>query len=117
MKRLIFGSLSVLLLGAAAPAALAGQVVLRPEAQNQTSITVAEITPFDLVTRTYNGEFADQGLPGGSALISAYNYGRVDAEDLVKAGINQGRLTVDTLENQDYLNAVAFQLEAQETRD
>lgn len=115
MKRFIFSGLSLLLLSVAAgPAVVAGEVTLNPGTQNQTTIPVQSITPFDLVTRAFNGEFEDQGIPGGIALIDAHNYHRIEAEDLVKGAINEGRLTIDMLEDEGYLHAVEMQLEAQE---
>lgn len=118
MKRLMLSGLSMLILsGAAAPAAFANKVTLNPQARNQTTISVQSITPFDLVTRAFNGEFEDQGIPGGLALINAHNYNRIGAEDLVKGAINEGRLTLDRLEDEGYLHAVAMQLAAQELRD
>lgn len=96
MKRALFGTLSALLLtAAAAPSAMAAE----------------SITPNNLVNRAYNGAYTDQGIPSFNNLANAQRYGRVKAEDLVKGAIADGRLSQDTLSDEGYLNAVENALE------
>ncbi|MDJ0687191.1 MAG: hypothetical protein QNJ41_01660 [Xenococcaceae cyanobacterium MO_188.B32] len=75
---------------------------------------MVEITPFNLVTKSYQGYFADQGLPSHSALLTEVKRGRIKAEDLVEAAIDQGRLSSVTLNDEAYLNSVEAHLEGLE---
>lgn len=69
-----------------------------------------KITPFSLVHRAYNGGFRDSGIPGYSTLIHSTKSGKVDARDLIRAGIIQGRLTNRDLYDPSYLSAVRAHL-------
>lgn len=112
MKRAIFGTFATLLLTAAiAPGAIAGKVALNAEAANRTSLNVQAIEPVDLVNRAYNGAYIEQGVPSYAALTNARRYHTITAEDLVKAGINEGRLTVAALDDRAYVSAVENALE------
>lgn len=75
-----------------------------------TNLGAQEIKPFNLVHRAYSGHFSDNGIPGFNRLKTAYRSGQLDAEDLMQAAIEQGRLSPDRLEDRGYVNAVAFQL-------
>lgn len=67
---------------------------------------VAEISPYDLVTASYQGRFIEQGIPSGSKLITATHINQIDAEDLVKGAISAGKLSEATLEDRGYLYRV-----------
>ncbi|MEM9539506.1 MAG: hypothetical protein AAGA60_08340 [Cyanobacteria bacterium P01_E01_bin.42] len=69
-----------------------------------------KITPFNLVHRAYNGGFRDSGIPGYSTFIHSTKSGKVDAKDLIRAGIIQGRLTNQDLYDPSYLSAVRAHL-------
>ncbi|MGK7926053.1 MAG: hypothetical protein AB4290_12550 [Spirulina sp.] len=69
-----------------------------------------KISPFSLVHRAYHGGFRDSGIPGYSTLIHAAKSGKVDATDLIRAGIIQGRLTTQDLYDPGYLSAVRAHL-------
>ncbi|MBP0017865.1 MAG: hypothetical protein J7647_09940 [Cyanobacteria bacterium SBLK] len=69
-----------------------------------------KITPFNLVHRAYSGGFRDSGIPGYSTLIQSTKSGKVDARDLIRAGIIQGRLTNRDLYDPSYLSAVRAHL-------
>jgi len=69
-----------------------------------------KISPFNLVERAYQGGLKDSGIPGYGALLNAYKAGKIAPEDLVRAGIVQGRLTAADLYDQRYLTAVESQL-------
>lgn len=111
MKRLILASsfLTICLtpLTIVSPVTLAGDLV---PVSTRNPITTAEIQPFNLVYRTYNGDFSNQGMPSFNRLTTAFQTGQIQAKNLVKAAINEGRLSQDALSDQAYLNAVNFQL-------
>lgn len=69
-----------------------------------------EITPFNLVSRGYQGYFANHGVEGNAGFTRAIRTGKVTAKDLVKLGINQGRLAPSTINDQAYLNDVKYHL-------
>lgn len=69
-----------------------------------------KISPFHLVERAYQGGLKDSGIPGYGALLNAYKAGKIAPEDLVRAGIVQGRLTAADLYDKSYLMAVESQL-------
>jgi len=104
MQRTLFGTLSVLLLSAAAaPAALAGEVAIN------TSDAIARGTsPFALVNQAQRGQL--DGMPGFAQFDTQVELGRIDAEDVVRAGIAEGRLSANALDDEGYVNAVKTQL-------
>ena len=112
MKRLIISTLSLLALSTLAAPAFAGEISFKKSNRNIIAAnTVSErqttdITPFDLVTGGYQGRFVDRGIPSGGAFISEVRNNRIEAEDLVKAGIASNRLSADTINNANYLNYV-----------
>ena len=64
MKRPLIVSLSALVLSLVTAPAFANEV----SAVNQNSMrSVVEITPFNLVTPSYQGYFADRGIPSNAA--------------------------------------------------
>ncbi|WP_204105749.1 MULTISPECIES: hypothetical protein [Spirulina sp. CCY15215] len=65
-----------------------------------------KISPFNLVYRAYNGGFQDSGIPGFKSLMTSTKSGKIDATDLIRAGIIQGRLTTQDLYDPGYVNAV-----------
>lgn len=107
MKRSIFVSLSALALSLVAVPAFSNQVSAAP--QNSTG-SVVEITPFNLVTRSYQGYFADQGIPSNAAFVNAVSRGKVTAKDLVEKAIAHGRLSPETINDRAYLNNVSSHL-------
>ncbi|MGD1917884.1 MAG: hypothetical protein ACFCAD_02765 [Pleurocapsa sp.] len=64
---------------------------------------VLTITPYDLVTASYQGRFVGQGIPSAGRFTSAVRSNRIKAEDLVKVAISQRRLSIETLEDRGYL--------------
>ncbi len=78
---------------------------------NTTMNNMGNITPFNLVHSSYQGQFKQQGIPSYSGLLTATKSGEVDAESLVKVAIDQGRLDPSYMENSSYLSHVQFILE------
>jgi hypothetical protein len=71
-----------------------------------------ETDAFNLVNSAYRGELQKQGIPSYSQLIRDYNIGQVTAEDVVEAAIEADMVSPETMEDEEYLNAVNLQLEA-----
>lgn len=107
MKRLIIATLSTLMLGSLGVPALASEVSYQRLAQNNIT---NQTQPIDLVFLARQGYFQDQGIPQGNVLGFAFDSGKVTAESLVKAGIAEGRITPETLNDEGYLRSVDYNL-------
>lgn len=122
MKRLVLGSLSVLLMSATVAPALRAEVSAETAPANvpQTQATNVPpniaarmaVTPFNLVFLAFQGFFETQGVPSSMSLLSAYRNKQVTAVDLVKIAVSMNRLPQSSLTDQKYLSAVDSQLEA-----
>lgn len=111
MKRLIIGSFSLLVASAiAAPAIRAQENLYHASEQRHAATAVNQITPFNLAYLAYRGELRNQGIPGYSGLVSAYQDGRVSAESLVQTAITTNLLSENALNDEGYINAVDAQL-------
>lgn len=112
MKRLIIGSLSVLLVATATtPAVKAEPIAVNlPTIQNSPTSKV-ELTPNQLVSLAYSGYLKSQGVPSYGALSAAVNQGSINAQDLVQSAIKAHRLPAQVLANQGYLGNVQNQLQ------
>lgn len=96
MKRVIVGSISVLMMSIAiAPAAVA---------------SAPKATPADLINLAKNGYFQDQGIPNNYGLADAVTAGRVDAVDIVKAAIEENRTAPEVINDKAYMNVLESQL-------
>ena len=112
MIRLIIGGLSVLLLATATASAVSAKDkdTALSSTTNLNSINRNQLTPFNLVSLAYQGNFKAQGIPSSGALIAAYQIGQVSAESLVKKAVAADILSPSVLNDQGYLNAVNTQL-------
>ncbi|MEO1374174.1 MAG: hypothetical protein AAFW70_07625 [Cyanobacteria bacterium J06635_10] len=110
MERLLLATIGTILVATTAtPSALANKTAANSNVtQNQV---VNNITPFNLVSLAYQGQFKNQGVPGYNLLLSAVRFGEVNGKDLVKHGIDSGRLSPETINNTGYIQAVEFQLQ------
>ncbi|MGD1921666.1 MAG: hypothetical protein ACFCAD_23905 [Pleurocapsa sp.] len=107
MKRTLFATLSALALSLTAAPAFAGETV----AVNSQSVNnIVEITPFNLVSRSYQGSFKDRSIPSYGSFVKAANGGRITAKDLVKVAIADGRLSPETINDRGYLRNVTSHL-------
>jgi hypothetical protein len=109
MKRLILLTLSVLTLSlAATPHAQAENRLEHLERATMSSnIANKEISPFELVSRAYQGEYTNQGIPGFGSFSSAAASGRIKAQDLIRAAIDAKQLSIEVANDLSYQNAVA----------
>ena len=103
MKSFVVSTLSVLVLSNLVTPAFANEIA----AVNRTTANnISEITPFNLVSGSYQGRFSNQGIPSYNAFLQAIRTNRIEATDLVKSAIAAGRLPEDTLKDTGYLNSV-----------
>jgi len=108
MKRFLIAGLGTLLFTTATTPAFAKKVATNsPQARNQVT---RNVKPFNLVFLGYQGHFQEQGIPSNGAFVNRVRYGDINAKDLVKSAIAQGKLSPDTINNRSYLNAVNNQL-------
>ena len=103
MKRLLISTLSVLALSSIAVPTLANELV---RVSPISTSNIVEITPFNLVTGSYQGLFEDQGIPSSSSLLTAIRTKKITAEDLVRGAIAKGRLSEASLNDTSYINHV-----------
>ncbi|MBW4426709.1 MAG: hypothetical protein KME50_20220 [Nostoc desertorum CM1-VF14] len=76
---------------------------------NSTSISYLE--PLDLVSYAYQGGLLQEGILSGGTLVLKTLNKNIIAKDLVRAAVNADKLPAQVLNDQNYLNAVALQLE------
>ena len=93
MKGLIFGSLSMLIVAIASP------------------LNANAATPVNLVNLARNGYFQEQGIPSHLALKKEIAFERIKGEDLVKAAIEQNRISAELLNDSSYVKSVDQQLD------
>ena len=112
MKKLIFSSLSALiLLTAFAPSTKAqGLENATDGVQQGEQYAEKQMSPFDLVSAAYEGRFKDLGIPGYGQLEDNYDTDQVTAKDLINAGIKMGELSPQAANDEEYINNVDAQL-------
>ena len=69
------------------------------------------ITPYALVSQSYQGQFQQEGIPSAGAFISSVRKNRITASQLVQVGIDMGRLPDTALSDESYIRAVDNVLE------
>ena len=103
MKRSLLVAISLIsVIGIASPSIAESELAINTQSTKQ----VLDISPFNLIQAGYQGRLANQGIPSAGRLRTAVRQNRIKAQDLVKAGIAQQRLSADTLENKSYLRNV-----------
>lgn len=110
MKFLILSSLSVLLVSAATAPTLRAETAAVNPTTNSTA-TISQLNPFNLVHLAYRGYFRDQGIPGYIAFLSAYETGKISSKDLVQSAVKKNKLSSKVLDDRGYLRAVEAHLE------
>ncbi|MBD2339982.1 hypothetical protein H6G64_23715 [Calothrix sp. FACHB-156] len=107
MKRLIGSSLSLVLISTATvPVFASEKIVVNTQNIASNSVSKTRIEPFDLVGLAYQGYFEEQGIPGYSELILAYQAKQITPQDIVQSAVNTNRLSSETLNDRGYINAV-----------
>ncbi len=112
MKHLIFGSLSLLLMSAATAPAIKAQppVAVGPAEAGVVPSYIQQTTPVSLVSLAYRGYFKNRGIPSYGVLLSAYQSGKITAQDLVQVAVEVNRVSAEVLSDSGYLNAVEQEL-------
>ncbi len=108
MKGFIITGLSSLVLGSFFTPVNATEIVAVNSTVEQNQISY--LSPFNLVSHGRGGTFSEQGIPGHVRFSLAIKSGKVNAESLVKAAVEAGRLSSETLNNSTYLSNVQFEL-------
>lgn len=108
MKRLLITTLSAMALSSLVMPVAANEVAA---VRSNSADNILKITPIDLVSGSYQGRFTKHGIPSSGAFLSSVRANQIQAEDLVKVAIAEGRLTEDTLSDRSYLSAVEFALD------
>lgn len=111
MKFTILGGLSVLLFSIADVTTLGVEIAAAAERGENSTAIKYQLRPFNLVYLAYQGYFRDQGIPGYSAFLAAYETGRVSAEDLIQSAVKKNKLSSETASDRGYLRAVKSQIE------
>ncbi len=106
MKRYIIGGISFLLVSAAIAPAVKAVPEETAAGPTRPERIVHSLSAVNLVELSYRGEFEDDGISSYAKFISAVNRGDLTAEDLVEAGIANGRLPSNALEDDDFLFSV-----------
>jgi hypothetical protein len=115
MKRFTLVGLSILCLSLAATKSVKAvthieRLSMPIETLLVTKIDNVQITPFELVSRAYQGEYRTQGIPGFGSFQSAISSKRITAKDLVEAAIDAKQLLPGDQTDRGYLNAIEQQL-------
>ncbi len=103
-RSLIFICLSISTIGSL-PIANA-QILARQNLATETYQT----TPVNLVYLAHRGYFQEKGIPSYLSLRTAYNLGRVNAFDIIRAGVQANRISPNSLNDRSFVKAVARQL-------
>lgn len=113
MERLLLAAVGTIFIATTAtPPVLANKTAANSNiTQNITQKQIKEnITPFNLVSLAYQGEFKTQGVGGYNSLITAILFDEVSGKDLVQIGIDTGRLSANTINDSSYISSVNSQL-------
>ena len=118
MKRFTSRMISTLLISAAiSPAVQASETRINAATLDSTRPAyLTETSPFSLVYLAYRGYFAERGIPSYQALVSAYSLGKISAEELVQTGVETGRVSPNTVDDQGYISAVDSRLRTLKSR-
>ncbi|EAZ90413.1 hypothetical protein CY0110_28809 [Crocosphaera chwakensis CCY0110] len=108
MKGFIITGLSSLVLGSFFTPVNATEIMAVNSTVEQNQISY--LSPINLVSHGRSGTFSEQGIPSHIRFSLAIKSGKVDAESLVKAAVEAGRLSSETLNNSSYLSNVQFEL-------
>lgn len=112
MKRLIYGGLSILLMGMAIAPAASAQMRIDNDSQLYLQPEARRVSAFELVSQAFRGEFSEYGIPSYGYFLSAYRTGELDAEEVIRTAVEANWLSPMAIYDQDYESAVAAQLDS-----
>lgn len=110
MERLLLAAVGTILIATTVtPPVLANKTAAN---SNVTQSQIHKnITPFNLVSLAYQGEFKNQGVGGYNSLLTAIVFDEVNGKYLVQIGIDTGRLSAETINDSGYISSVDSQLQ------
>lgn len=73
---------------------------------NRSMMNMANITPFNLVSGAYRGQFKNSGIPSYNQFNVAVKTGKIDSKTLIQKAIDNGRLDSAKINDQGYINSV-----------
>lgn len=109
MNRFLLIGLTTLAFTTIVPSVSQANPIYNPNTISRAS--VRQIAPSNLVIMARRGQLKTQGIPGSIQLTSEYVLGRIDAKKIVQAAIAAHLLPTDAVQDSNYLNAVASQLQ------
>ncbi|PSB56934.1 hypothetical protein [Chamaesiphon polymorphus] len=122
MKRYLSIGLAVVAISLAANTSVQArgktEMLTKPEVSTKPLILAADrpslgyITPFELVSGAYQGQYRDHSIPGFGSLVDGARTGKITAQDLVRAAIDSKRLPPQAIADRSYLGNVDLQLKS-----
>ncbi|MFS0516569.1 hypothetical protein ACEYW6_17885 [Nostoc sp. UIC 10607] len=111
---LIFAAITLVpgIAGAQTATTNGSAIVINSNNLSSNSTSINYLQPFNLVTFAYQGGLKQHGIPSGGELVIETLHRNIIAKDLVKAAVNADKLPSHVLNDQNYLSAVNFQLNA-----
>jgi hypothetical protein len=111
MKHFLLTSLSILCLSLATTTSIeAAPRTAQISKLTTTDDISTKITPFELVSRAYQGSYQSQGIPGFGGFLAASSTKTITAKDLVKAAIDAKQLAPETQSDLNYINDIDLHL-------
>ena len=122
MKRYLSLGLAVVAISLAANTSVEArgktEVLTKPEVITKPLLLAADrpslgdITPFELVSGAYQGQYRAHSIPGFGSLSAGVRSGEITAKDLVKAAIDSKLLPPQAIVDRSYLGYVDLQLKS-----
>jgi hypothetical protein len=109
MKKLILLTISVLTLSLATATNVKAENRLEhlDRVMMSNNTVSADLSPFELVSRAYQGEYSMQGISGFGSFSSGITSGRITARDLIRAATEAQQLSSELATDPSYQRAVA----------
>ncbi|MEO1684903.1 MAG: hypothetical protein AAFS06_16795 [Cyanobacteria bacterium J06631_12] len=86
--------------------ALPGEPVPGPTSDSGNRLIGEGFTPFQLSYLAISGGLNEEGIPGGTRLLAAYEAGSLSAEDVVEAGALSNKLGTAASDEEDFTKSV-----------
>ncbi|MEL6903031.1 MAG: hypothetical protein AAFP07_19010 [Cyanobacteria bacterium J06606_4] len=86
--------------------AIPGEPVPGPTGDSGDRLIGEGFTPFQLSYLAFSGGLDEEGIPGGTRLLSAYESGSLSAEDVVEAGAISRKLGTAASDEEDFTKSV-----------
>lgn len=108
MVHLLFATIGTILIAITAiQPARANQIAVVPKITQKQ--VIKDTTPVKLVSLAYGGKL--KGVSGFKSLLCDIAFGKISGKDLVQYGIDNGRLSPETINDCGYIKAVEYNLQ------